>query len=197
MAKAAAKSLGYPWTEAQPEMLWWLSTAFLPVPASIRITFLSESECFPPFCFTSLPLCLSLPFFWYLVNLPGISGFGSVNLRVMSRPRTARRRPEPVVTTVDDCCKPTRRPHAQSAEHKGRNPAACICLESDVLPCTEPMGEFLGSPGLNSLKYLFSFNFGFRFLRFWVSSFFFQGTLTRRLKKISGVLGFGARQTWV
>lgn len=27
--------------------------------------------------------------------------------------------------------------------------------------------------------------------------FFFQGILTRRLKKISGVLGFGAKQTWV
>lgn len=70
-----------------------------------------------------------------------------------------------MVTTVDGPANQAGG-NTEEAERRGGNPAACICLESDALLCTEPMGEFLDSAGLNSLKYLFSFNFGFRFLRF-------------------------------
>lgn len=90
-----------------------------------------------------------------------MTGLIKVNLGVVCQPRTDSRGPETMVTIVASLNQA-----GDARLRGGGHPAACICLESDGLLRAEPMGEFLDSTGLNSLKYLFSFNFGFRFLRF-------------------------------
>lgn len=143
----------------------------------------------PPclFFFSSLSVSLFLCIY-LLFNTSSVSsrviGPENINLWVVSGLRRASRRPGPR-SPLRMAAGSQAGGDVHSKQSLGaKNPEDYLCLESDVLFCTEPTGEFLDSTGLNSLIYLFSFNFGFRFLKFWVSSFFLPRDTNKKVKEL-------------
>lgn len=117
----------FSWTEAPLQLL------FSPLNLSSGISFLRERgvlpSCLPP------PLSLSVS-----VLIPPQPPQVWLN-QVVSRPRTASRRSEPVVPIVVAAVNQAGGDMHSKPATGARDLAACVCLESDVLLCTEPTGN--------------------------------------------------------